>query len=394
MRGRSSTFPGCRGSAGAPRDGLAVNAPIEPPATTAVITTGWRRAFDLRPGVARVRESGTAIVQIVVAVSAAYAVAHYLVGHAVPLIAATVTLSSLGLVRDARPRRVAETVAGMLVGIFLAELVLLVAGSGWWQLALALTATLVAARLLSAQPSFAIAAGIQTIVAMLMPGNVVPFSRLVDGLIGGAAALLVTALIPRNTVRDELRDARALFAGLDAAIATLAQSLRRGDRLRAERGLEKARALQPRSDAWRTSLESGLAIARISPFLRRQRSELQRHERVRQSLDLAVRNLRVVARRVVYLSDDGASRPVAAALLTELARGASLVADALDDISLEPAAREAVAAVADRLDPATVLPEARLGDQNLIAAMRPLAVDLLTATGMSPSDARARLPRI
>ena len=98
-------------------------------------------------------------------------------------------------------------------------------------------------------------------------------------------------------------------------MATLAQALRRGDRLRAERGLEKARALQPLVDAWSTSLDSGIAIARISPFLRRQRFELQRHERIRQSTDLATRNLRVIARRVVYLCDDGVARPVAADVL-------------------------------------------------------------------------------
>ncbi len=147
-------------------------------------------------------------------------------------------------------------------------------------------------------------------------------------------------------------------------------------------------------DAWGTTLDSNLAIARISPFLRRQRSELQRHERIRQSMDLATRNVRVIARRVVYLCDDGVARPVAADTLSELARATDLVAQSLTDISFEPVAREAVRAVAARLDPAELMPDASLGDQNLIAALRPLAVDLLTATGMSSADARACVPRI
>ena len=41
-----------------------------------------------------------------------------------------------------------------------------------------------------------------------------------------------------------------------------------------------------------------------------------------------------------------------------------------------------------------MLPDASLGDQNLVAAMRPLVVDLLTATGLSPAEARAEIPRI
>ena len=213
--------------------------------------------------------SSIAILQIVVATTGAYAFAHYVLGHPAPLLAATVCVSSLGLVRDARPRRVLETVLGMLVGILVAELLLLVAGPGWWQIALALGLTLIVARFLSAQASFAIAAAIQALIVMVIPANA-PFLRLVDGIVGGIAALLVTALIPRTLQREEVRTGAAVYRAMDSAMSTMAQALRRGDRMRAERGLEKARALQPLVDGWSTSLDSGIAIARISPFLHRQ----------------------------------------------------------------------------------------------------------------------------
>lgn len=363
------------------------------PPPTAPVPTGWRSRFDPRPALLRVRDSGIPIIQIVVAATGSYAFAHYVLGHPAPLLAATVTVSSLGLVRDARPRSVLETVVGMLVGILIAEVLLIVAGTGWWQLALALGVTLVVARFLSAQPGFAIAAAIQSLIVMVIPAEA-PFQRLVDGIVGGVAALLVTALIPRNPLRSTLREARAVFDALDGASGALVQALRRGDRLRAERGLEKARGMQPELDSWRSSLESGLAVARISPFLQRQRSELARQERVRQSVELASRNLRVVARRVAYLCADGEPRPVAADVLAEIMRGAGFVADSLDDLTLAPAARAALVAVAARLDPAEILPGASLGDQNLVANMRPLMVDLLMATGMSAAEARAAVPRI
>ncbi|HWI31531.1 MAG TPA: FUSC family protein [Microbacterium sp.] len=362
---------------------------------TAAIPTGWRARVDPGGRLRRVRESGIAIVQIVVAAAGAYAFSLSVLGHPVPLLAATVTVSSLGLVRDARPRRVLETVLGMLLGILVSELLLLVTGSGWWQLAVALGLTLVFARFISPQASFAIAAAIQSLIVMIIPMTTgMPFTRLIDGIVGGVFALLVTALIPRSLRAVELRDARAVFRDTGSAAAALGQALRRGDRLRAERGLEKARALQPRVDAWRESLESGLAIARISPFLRRQRGELNRHARVLGGMDFATRNLRVVARRVVYLCDDGVARPVAADVLGEITRGAELIGRSLDDISLQPVARETLLAVAAHLDPRELLPGASLGDQNLIAAMRPLAVDLLVATGMPQADARAAVPRI
>jgi uncharacterized membrane protein YgaE (UPF0421/DUF939 family) len=366
-----------------------------PDPVTAGITVGWRTRVDPVRGLRRVRDSGLAIVQIVVASTAAYTFAHYVLGHPVPLLAATVTVSSLGLVRDARPRRVLETVLGMLVGILVSELLLMVAGTGWWQLALALGLTLVVARFLSAQASFAIAAAIQSLIVMVLPMTPgAPFLRLVDGIVGGVFALLVTALIPRSARASELRDAGALFRDAGSAVTALVQALRRSDRLRAQRGLEKARALQSRVDDWSESLESGLAIARISPFLRRQRGELNRHARVLAAMDLATRNLRVIARRVVYLCDDGKARPAAADALGELARGMDAVGRSLDDISLEPVAREAVLAVAAHLDPREMMPGASLGDQSLLAAMRPLAVDLLVATGMNQADARAAVPRI
>ena len=132
-----------RGSGRGP--GAADADPQGPAPVTLPIRTGWQARLDPTPALRRVRDSAIPIAQIVVAATAAYAVAAYVFGHPAPLLAATVTVSSLGLVRDARPRRVLETVIGMLVGIIVAELLLLVAGSGWWQLALALGATLVVA---------------------------------------------------------------------------------------------------------------------------------------------------------------------------------------------------------------------------------------------------------
>lgn len=361
--------------------------------STSAIPTGWRKRLDPDRGLRRVRGSAIAIVQIVVAATTAFVFAHQVLGHASPLLTVTVTISSLGLARDARPRRLVETLSGMLIGILIAEVTRLIAGSGWWQLMLVLAVTLVVARFLSAQPAFAIAAAIQAGVVLLVPGTL-PFERLTDGVVGAVAALLVTALIPRSARRTEGDDARRLFHAVDSAGAALVQALRRGDRMRAERGLEKARALQPLVDDWRGSLESGAAIARISPFLRRQRGELERHERIRHAMDLATRNMRVIARRVIYLTDDRMPRPVAADVLADLLRGADLLARCVDDISLQPVARATLEAVAGHLDPAELLPGGSPSEHHLIFALRPLAVDLLTATGLSGDQARAAVPRV
>ncbi len=367
----------------------------EPAPNTAAVPVRIRDRFDPRPGLRRVRDSATAIAQIVAAATGAYAFAHFALQHTTPLLAATVTVSSLGLVRDARPRRVAETVLGMIVGIAVAEVLLLSVGTGPWQIATALAITIVVARFLSKQASFAIAAAIQSLIVMIVPApDGGPFLRLLDGLVGGIAALIVTALIPRNTRRGVARDAAHVFDAINGTVETLAQALRRGSRMRAERGLDKARAVDPLVSAWREGLDSAAAISRISPWLMTRKAELVRQQEVVASIDLATRNLRVVARRAVYLCDDGEPRPVAAELLEGLGRGAALVGESVDDIAQQPVARAALTAIAEHLDPREVVPGGTLGDQNMIAALRPLAVDLLVAAGMPRAEARRTVPRI
>ncbi|UGB34455.1 FUSC family protein [Microbacterium sp. cx-55] len=368
----------------------------EPTPDTRAVPLRVRDRLDPRPRLVRAVESWPAIAQIVVASAGAFAFAHFVLGHASPVLAGTVAVSSLGLVRDARPRRVAETVAGMLLGILVAELLLWAIGPGWWQLAVTLAVVLFLARVFSPQASFAIAAAIQGLIVLLFPlaSTDAAWDRLVDGAIGGIAALLVTALIPRNPRAELLRDARALFAGADAAINAIVQGLRSGDRARADRGLEKARALDPLVRAWQESLDSASAVARISPFLRRRRSELDRYRRVLTATDLAVRNLRVIGRRAAYLLDDGVPRPVSADVLAGLGRGLALVGESLEDIGQESVAREGVRAIAAHLDPAEMLTDATTGENNLLVAMRPLTVDLLTACGVGDDDARAAIPRL
>lgn len=361
---------------------------------TEVLPTRWHEGYRPRAGLRRLRESWVAIAQIVLAVSAAYLVSGLLIGHKMPLLAATVTISSLGLLRSARPGAVLQTVLGMLTGIAISELALLVLDPGWWQLAIVLTLTLVVARFLSPAPGFPISAGIQAAIAFMLPLGDFTGMRILDGAVGGVMALIVTALLPRNPMHVVRRDARALFDDVDGTMNRVSQGLRRGDRIRADRGLVKARDLQRPLDMWGTSISTGQAISSMSPFLRSRRLELARMKRMQDAMDLATRNLRVVARRALYAVDDGEPRPALADLVGEIRRAVALVAACVDDAAAEPAARDALGRIAEALDPVELLPEAPLGDQNVILSMRPLVVDLLVAAGEEREVASARIPRI
>ncbi|WP_395245946.1 aromatic acid exporter family protein [Agromyces sp. MMS24-K17] len=341
----------------------------------------------------RLAESIPAILQITVTAVAAWAFAHYALGREQPLIAAIVAITALGFVRDARPVRVLETAVAMTLGIALAEVLFLAFGAGVVQYAVALALTLAVARFLTANAAFAVAAAVQCSLVMLMPppaGG--PFLRTVDALVGGAFALLATALIPRDPRRAATREGRRLIEDHVAVLSLLADALRAGDAALAARALERARSSDSRVDAWRAEVESGVAIARVSPFLRRTRFDLARQRDMVGSLDLATRNLRIVARRAEWLLQDGTPRPALAELDARIVPALGFLADSLGDVAAAPVARASFVEILRHLDPEQMLPDAPAGDRTAAHAVRPYLVDLLTATGLTVEQARTHLP--
>ncbi|WP_243696137.1 FUSC family protein [Labedella phragmitis] len=344
-----------------------------------------------------VRRAGTslpAILQITVAAIGGYVFAREVLGHDVPLLAVTVSLSSLGFVRDARPARVLETAIGMTLGIAVAEVIVLTFGQGVLQLAVVLAVTLVVARALSPAGAFAIAAAIQSTLVVLLPApDGGPFIRVVDGVVGGAVALLATALIPRDPRRTAVREARAVFDEFLAVTAALVTAARFGDRSEADLALARVRGTQPLLDAWKTSLESAQAIVRVSPLVRRHRGELERQATMLAGMDLAVRNLRVIARRIDYVSRDGRGRPGIADVLARVVTAVTLLSASLEDISQLPIARRSLEELARHVGPEEVVGASEsVSEQALAIAVRPLIVDLLVATGLPLADAQELLP--
>ncbi|AWB88410.1 FUSC family protein [Salinibacterium hongtaonis] len=351
------------------------------------------RRLDARAALDRVRESLPATVQIVVAATIAYFISHDLLGHSSPAIAVTVTISILGFSRDARPRRVLDSAVGITLGIVLSEIALIVIGVGWWQLAVVLGITLLVSRLVSPSVPFAIAAAVQSMLVLLMPppeGGV--FLRSIDAVVAGAVALTVTALIPRDPRRIADRDARRMVSALLESLDSVAAALREAHEPAASLALERLRRTQKHLDAWNESLDSALAIARISPFLRRHLGALRHQAQVLGGLDLAARHLRVITRRISFLVRDGQQRPVLAELFESIRAGIDTLGQSLRKPELATDARAQFAAIMPLLDPAVTLPGAAFNTSIVVHLLRPLLVDLLVATGMPAAEARALLP--
>ncbi|MBC7592011.1 MAG: FUSC family protein, partial [Salinibacterium sp.] len=200
----------------------------------------------VRTAVRRATDSLPAVIQIVIAAVAAYSVAHYLLGHPTPFVAVAVTITSLGLTRDARPRRVFDNALGVAIGITLSELLVYIVGKGVWQIAVVLIVVLLIARAFSANPAFAVAAAVQSAIVVIVPGpGGLLFTRTIDAVVAGAVALLATALIPRNPNRDAARERRVLFAAVDEGMGTVVDCLRDADEPAGELGLARLRRTQP-----------------------------------------------------------------------------------------------------------------------------------------------------
>jgi uncharacterized membrane protein YgaE (UPF0421/DUF939 family) len=343
----------------------------------------------------RAIESLAPILQIVLGATAGYSIAFYGLGHALPLLAVTVTITALGFSRDARPRRVLETAVGMITGIALSEGMLQLFGHGVWQMALTLLVCLLSARFISGSATFALTVGLQAMLVQILPepdGGV--FVRSIDGIVGGITALVITAVIPRDPRGLARIDANKLFDIFLEAVDSLILATRDVDIQVADETLRKVRRTQPLVDNWRMSLDSAISIARISPFLRKYRDELRGQVRLMRGMDLATRNLRVVVRRIDFLLRDRQPRPYLADLFEQIGDATRVLARSVQEPEVLDDAQEMLVEIIHQLDPKRHGIADQIREASVLLLLRPLLVDLLCASGMSEEDARAELPAV
>ena len=105
--------------------------------------------------------------------------------------------------------------------------------------------------------------------------------------------------------------------------------------------LVRARSLDEEHAALRDAAGLGLEVATYSPLRRRRRGVLERYRDAAVQLDLAIRNVRVMARgalRAVDLNDN--VPPAVVAAVHDLAASVHALPAALDDPAASPRARE------------------------------------------------------
>ena len=343
----------------------------------------------LTAGSGRLRTNVWSVIQTSVAASVAYLLAAVLLGNEQPFFAPIAAVISLGLTLGQRGRRTVEVVLGVAIGLLIADLVVSFIGVGPVQIGVVVALAMAAAVFFSERNLFVNQAAISAILVIVLQPPDAGFSpdRFFNALVGGVVALAINHLFPINPERLVERTARPIFDELSAVLEEVATALEGGDPDNARRTLFKARDIDERVRTFNESLAAGYETARLSPTRRRSLEHLELYSNASLRVELAVINVRVLARGAANAVRRGDTIPP---VLPEAVRDLSQAVRSLADYLERPgppdearryaleAAREATEILKERHDLATSV---------LVGQIRSAAVDLLRSTGMNQAAA-------
>jgi uncharacterized membrane protein YgaE (UPF0421/DUF939 family) len=346
----------------------------------------------VRARLSRLRSKSWQVGQCAIAAGLAWLVARDLLGHAHPYFAPIVALVSLGTSYGQRLRRVAEVTVGVAVGVFLGDLYTHLLGRGAWQITVMIGLAMAIALLLDASPLLVNQVAIQSlVVVMVLPNPDAAFLRWTDALVGGAVALVAAAVVPGAPLRRPREQAAVVVRRISALLRASAESIEDGDVDRAMRTLAEARTTDALVAELRAAADEGLSVVASSPFRRGHRGGLRRLTDLVEPLDFALRNTRVLARRVAVANYRGEPVPHEyAAFLRDLAGTTDRIAEELNADRMATGAREELTALARSSSDLPRSPE--LSAEVVLAQMRSILADLLAVTGLDPLAATDEIP--
>ncbi len=340
----------------------------------------------------RLRSKAWQIGQCAVAAGVAWLVAHNLLGHATPFFAPIAAVVSLGTSYGQRLRRVAEVTLGVAIGVLVADLIVVWIGSGWWQLTFIVALSMSTAMLLDAGGLFVTQAAVQSIViTTLAAGPGQALLRWTDALVGGAVALVAATVVPHAPLRRPREEAARAVRKVAELLRGAAEGIRTGDVEATLDLLTDARATDVLIRELQTAADEGLAVVASSPFRLRHRGHVRQMAELVEPLDLALRNTRVLVRRVAVAAYRGQPiPPVYADLCDQLAGVVDLVARELAANRQAEAAQGPLLALGEAT--AAVERSDDLSAEVVLAQLRSLVADLLRITGMGVLEATDAIP--
>jgi uncharacterized membrane protein YgaE (UPF0421/DUF939 family) len=357
--------------------------------TAALQGVGGRSQSGAARGVQRVRGALALAAQAGVAAGLAWFLAHDVFDRPMPFfapIAAVITLaSSVGQ----RVRRTTELVIGVAIGIGIGDAVILLIGSGPWQIGLVVIgAILVASAVGGGTPLVVQSASSAVLVATLTSSTGLPWSRFLDALVGGAVGLMVmTLLLPLNPLTVVRRAAGPALTALSDGLHQVARGLAAADPDEIQDALTRLRSAEATFAAFTAAVAAARENVAFAPARWRNRGPLGQYVDGADQLTYALRNVRVLTRRVATALGDEERIPEV------LPVSIRLLGDAVDllrqewDSGAEPvAARERALRAAAECGRAY---EEGVGFSGgvVVAQIRTAVTDLLRATGVDYAEA-------
>ena len=343
----------------------------------------------LLEGSDRIRANGWSVLQTALAASVAYLLAIYVLGHEQPFFAPIAAVICLGVTLGERRRRALELVLGVAVGLMVADLLVLVIGTGTAQIGVVVILAMGAALFFGGGPLLVSQAAVSALLVIVFqpPGANFTSDRFLDALVGGGVALTINYLFPINPERLVERAVEPVFEELATVLEEVAAALSGGDRERAEQALLRARRIDEQVRNFNEALTASHETARLSPTRRRALKHLEVYSTASTRIELAVINTRVLARGAVnaVLRGDTIPTPLPQAIL-DLSRAVRALAVFLE----EPGPPDEVRRCAlEAASSATALLKKRhdLATSVLVGQIRAAVMDLLRSTGMDQVSA-------
>jgi uncharacterized membrane protein YgaE (UPF0421/DUF939 family) len=353
----------------------------------------WQRGrLSVRARVSRLQSKGWHIGQAAVAAALAWVIAKDVIGHDTPFFAPIAAVVSLGTTYGQRLRRVAEVTVGVAVGVLVADLLVLALGAGWWQLGLIVALAMAAAFLVDTGGLLVTQAAVQSIiVTTLLPNPDQALVRWTDALVGGGVALLAAAVVPSAPLRRPREQAAVVVRKIASLLRAAAESSQDGDLERALEMLAGARTTEPLIRELQTAADEGMSVVASSPFRRRHRGQVRRMAELIEPIDRAMRNTRVLVRRVAVANYRGEQLPRAYAVLcADLADASDDMAAALERNEMASDVRATLIAIGHGTSEVERVSD--LSAAVVLAQIRSIIVDLLQITGLDVVEATDALP--
>ncbi|WBT08476.1 FUSC family protein [Corynebacterium sp. SCR221107] len=348
-----------------------------------------------KQGLARLRANWMYILQAGLAAGLSFWVGRDVFGHEEPFFAPMATVIVLSTTGGERFRRSVELVLGVSLGVGMGDLLISLVGSGTWQIAVAVAASIALGTfvdkgvLVANQASFAAV----LIATILPPGTSGGFDRMLDALIGGVVGLAVISLFPESPLRSGRQEIAKVLGLTGDVLGRVATALKARDADALAQALTAARGSQAGINNMIAAAQFGKETITVSPLLWGQRRRIKSMLRVLNPVDNAMRDTRVLARKALVLTEDHeTASPAQIELITKLAGVATGLSDLYygkGEVNESQEIPKLVATLRDIAGAAdlSVAEGGGLSAHAVLAQTRSLVVDFMQICGLSRRSA-------